>query len=174
MDDALLVRRFEGIGDLFRDGKRFDDWEGAPSDVFRQGGPIDQLHHQGLDATLFFEPVNLGDVGVVQRGEQLRFALQPAEALGIARKRVREHLHRDAAFEPGVCRSVYLPHRAGADEGGDLKWTDSGPGSKSQVWRIIRGGEEDSGGSLRSAILAAPNRDDVLDRGESRATCVRN
>ena len=50
------------------------------------------------------QPVNGGDVGVVQRGEQLRLALEAAHPLGVDRKRGGEDLDGDVAVEARVAR----------------------------------------------------------------------
>ena len=46
MDDALLVRGFEGFGDLLRDRKRLIDRNRPLRDAVGQRRPLDQLHHQ--------------------------------------------------------------------------------------------------------------------------------
>jgi hypothetical protein len=99
MDDALVVRGFEGFGDLTRDGQRFVDRKGpspesrAPSrDQIGERRPFDQLHHERLEPVGLFEPVDGGDVGMIQRGEDFGFALEPREALGIASDRFGQTL----------------------------------------------------------------------------------
>ena len=47
MDDPLLVCRFEGLGDLLRDGKRVVDRDRATRDPLRQILAFDELHHEG-------------------------------------------------------------------------------------------------------------------------------
>ena len=49
-------------------------------------GPFDQLEDEGVHAVGFFEAVDRADVGMVQRREHLRFALEAREAIGIARE----------------------------------------------------------------------------------------
>ena len=55
----------------------------------RQILALDQLHHQRADAVGFLEAVDVRDVRMVERGERLRFALEPRQPLGIVRKRRR-------------------------------------------------------------------------------------
>ena len=52
---------------------------------------------------------------MIERGEHLRFALEPREPSGIARERLRQDLDRDLAIELGVARAVDLAHAAGAE-----------------------------------------------------------
>ena len=79
-----------------------------------------------------------GDVGMVQRREGLRFALEPREPFGVVRERVRQELDRDVAIQLRVARSVHLSHAAFADLRGDFVDAEAGAGSKGQVCRIIR------------------------------------
>ena len=46
MDDALLVRRFERLGDLLRDRQRLVERNRPLRDAVGQRRPLDQLHHQ--------------------------------------------------------------------------------------------------------------------------------
>ena len=46
MHDPLLMRGFERLGDLPRDGQRFIDRNRALRDSVGERRPLDQLHHQ--------------------------------------------------------------------------------------------------------------------------------
>ena len=61
------------------------------------------------------EPVDRGDVRVVEGGEEVRLALEAAEALGVLRDLGRQHLDRDVAAEVRVGGAVDLAHAAGAE-----------------------------------------------------------
>ena len=61
------------------------------------------------------EAVDRRDVRMVERGEDLRLALEAREPLGIARERVGQNLQRDVAVELGVAGPIDLAHPAGAD-----------------------------------------------------------
>ena len=84
MDDPLLMRRFEGFGDLSGDRQRGFDCHRPLADEVRQGRPLDQFEDQRseLAALGLFQPVDVPDVGMVQRGEDLGFALEPGQAVG--------------------------------------------------------------------------------------------
>jgi len=73
------------------------------------------------------------DVGVVERREHLRLALEPRHAFGIRGERVRQDLDRDLAPERRVRRSVDLAHSAFADRRDDFVDAESGAGSESQI-----------------------------------------
>ena len=53
--------------------------------------------------------------GWLSDGEDFGFALEAGEPLGIARKRVGQHLDRDVAIELRVGRPIHLAHAARAD-----------------------------------------------------------
>ena len=63
---------------------------------------LDKLHDERADITRLLEPVDDRDVGVVQRGQGLGFALEPREAIRVGGERLGEDLDRDVAIEPGV------------------------------------------------------------------------
>jgi len=66
MNDSLLVRRFQRLGDLFRDRQPFIDRDRAARNALGQIVAIDQFHHERVHAGGFLEPVDRGDVGMVQ------------------------------------------------------------------------------------------------------------
>ena len=80
------------------------------------------------------------DVRVVQRGERLRFAREPGQAIGVVRKRIRQHLQRDIAIELGVAGAPHLAHSAFADLSRDFVDAEAGTGSEGHVLWIIRAG----------------------------------
>ena len=43
MNDPMLVRRFERLRDLARDGQRLIEWNGAVRDPIRQRWSLDEL-----------------------------------------------------------------------------------------------------------------------------------
>ena len=47
VDDPLLVRGFERLGDLLRDGQRVVERHGSARDALRQIVAFDELHHEG-------------------------------------------------------------------------------------------------------------------------------
>ena len=76
---------------------------------------FDQLHHERGDAVLLFEPVDLRDVRMIERGERL--ALRARSARGAPDRRansVGQDLERDVAIELRIARAIDLPHAAGA------------------------------------------------------------
>jgi hypothetical protein len=64
--------------------------------------------------------VDAGDVGVVERGERLGFALEAPQPLLVVRELVGQDLDRHLALEPRVLGAVDLAHSAGAEGAEDL------------------------------------------------------
>ena len=120
MHDPLLVRGLERLGDLHRDGERRFERQGSARDPLGQRLPFDELHHQEVTAAGLLQPVERGDVGMIERGERLGFALEPRHAIGIGGDGVEQQLHGDAASELRIARAIHLAHPAGAERVDDL------------------------------------------------------
>src|SRR5438034_11272606 len=60
----------------------------------------------------FFQAVKDSDIGMVQRRQELRLALESDHALGVPSVDLREHLQRDVAVQTGVSGTVDLAHPA--------------------------------------------------------------
>ena len=130
MDDALLVRSVEGVGDLCGDGDRFRDGQslaaaGVCLDQLLQRLSLDELEDERGRAEGVLDPVDRADVRVVEGRQESRLPLEAGEALGVACERVGERLHRDVAAEPPVARAVDLTHATGADLLDDHVGTDA-------------------------------------------------
>ena len=88
MDDAVIVRALQGVGDLDGDGNRLVERNRRDCDPVRQRRPLDELHGERAEVALaFLEAEDLRDVGMVERRERLRFALETREPIGIAGQR---------------------------------------------------------------------------------------
>ena len=81
----------------------------------------------------FFEAVDRGDVGMIQRRERLRFAREPREPIGIVRERVRQDLDRDVAIQLRVARAIHLAHAAFADLRGDFVDAEARAGGRGPI-----------------------------------------
>ena len=64
VNDSLVVRRFERIGDLPRDLQRLADRQRAAGDSLGEVLPFDQLHHQR--GRRIEDAVYLGDVRMIE------------------------------------------------------------------------------------------------------------
>ncbi len=130
MDDPLLVRCFESLGDLLRNGDGFIDGDRPLRDAVGERRPLDQLHHEGLHAVGVFEPMDLRDVGMIQRGQHFGFALEPRQAIRVGCNGFGQHLDRDLALQLRVGRLVHLAHAAHADLSGDFVRAETGSGGE--------------------------------------------
>ena len=150
MDDPLLVCRFEGLGDLLRDGQRLGDGNRALRNAIRERRPFDKLHHQRGGGACSLQAVYRRDARMIEGGEDLRFALKPYESLGITGDRRWQHLDSDRTLQVGVGGLVDLAHAAHADLGDDFIRAEAGTRSQGHfVWII---GAELQRGSDRSSV----------------------
>ena len=66
MDDPLLVRRLERLGDLLRHRQRLVDGNGPLRDPIGERRAFDQLHDQGVQAVGILEAMDLRDVRMIE------------------------------------------------------------------------------------------------------------
>ena len=76
----LLVRGFERVGDLPRDPQRLVQREGGPGQAVGERRRPRPAPGPGTRAAGLFEAVDAGDVRMVERGEDLRLALEAVPA----------------------------------------------------------------------------------------------
>ena len=136
MDDPLFVRRFDRDGDLLRDGQRLGQRNGASIEPRRQRRAFDKLHDEGVRRAGVLEPIHVCDVGMVERAEHLRFAMESREPIGIGGEGVWQDFQRDISGELAVTGPIHLAHAAPADDLDNLVGSD--PGS----WRQRHCGSE--------------------------------
>ena len=86
----------------------------AARDPLRQGFARNELHLDDARSSRLLEPEQRGDVGVIERSEHTRFALEAREPVGVGRERVVQHLEGDLAPEPHILGSKHLSHAARA------------------------------------------------------------
>ena len=96
--------------------------------VFVERVALHQLHHQRQHAVLLLEAEERGDVGMVERGEDARLALEPRHALRVGDERLGQRLQSDVAAQVRIMRPVDLTHAAGAQRAADLVGTDAAAG----------------------------------------------
>ena len=78
-----------------------------------------ELHDEIEGAVGFFQSVNRGDVGMIQRREELRFSPEPIDAQLIVCERFGQDLDGDVALELPIARGVNLAHAACAKQAQD-------------------------------------------------------
>ena len=96
----LLVRGFERVGDLPGDGQRVGRAGNGPrATPIRQRLALDELEHERGHAVDVLEAVDRGDVRVVQRRQDLRFAFEAGEPLRIPSESNGQDLDRHLAAQ---------------------------------------------------------------------------
>ena len=138
MDDPLLVRRFERLGDLPARSAAPRRAESAPARSRSASvGPSTSSITRARDAVRLFEAVNLRDVGMVQRRERLRFALEACQPVGVAGKGVGQDLDARPG-DPSLVsrRAIDLAHAALADLGGDFVRAEPSASCQGHVKRL--------------------------------------
>ena len=78
-----------------------------------------------VEPSTCFEAVNLSDVGVVQRRQDLCFALEAGQPVGVVGKMVRQQLQRDVSLQPRVAAAKHHAHAAFAERRRDFVGTDA-------------------------------------------------
>ena len=134
MHDALLVRGLERVGDLPRDRQRLVERDGATRDALRQVLALDELHHQSDGAAGVLEPVDAGDVRVIERREHFRFTLEARQPLAVAGDVGGQHLDGDFAFQLRIARAIHRAHSSFAEQRDDVVGAEARPGRDVQ-WR---------------------------------------
>jgi hypothetical protein len=61
------------------------------------------------------QPVNVGDVRVVERRKHLGFALKAGHTIGVCRKGLRQDFDGHVALQSTIPRAIHLAHAARAD-----------------------------------------------------------
>ncbi len=84
MDDAFRVSGIEGVGDFDGEGENFGGLHGATRDAMFQRHAFEVFHGDEGLAVLLANVVDRTDVGVVERGGGLGFALEARKRLRVA------------------------------------------------------------------------------------------
>ena len=107
--DVFPVGLLQAFSDLAANGERFRQWQGACA---REGLARHQLHHETMYAAGFLHPVNGGNVGMIQRGQQTGLAPEARQAVRITREGRRKNFERDITTQFGIAGAIYFPHSA--------------------------------------------------------------
>ncbi len=125
MDDPFFVRGFECIGDLLR----------VVEGGLKRERPLErstrhQLHHKSANAVRLLNSIDLGDVGVVERRQNLRFAFEAGEPFGIFSESGRQNLDGDFTVEFGVAGEINFAHASRAQRRKDSVGSQVSPGGE--------------------------------------------
>ena len=108
MHDALLMRHIEGSGDLVGICERRIERHRTAADDFSERFAFDQLHHQRA----VFDAVDGGDVGMVQRSENLSLAGEASQPLSFMGESGWQDFEGYMAFEYRVAGAIDFAHAA--------------------------------------------------------------
>jgi hypothetical protein len=126
--DPGAVCRVQRARQLSRDRQRLGNRQGATLQPDVQSVAVDELHDEGERARssrkigwYLFDPVNLRDVLMVERGQDLCLAPKSREPLVVVRDIRGQHLDGDIPVQAQVARTVHGAHAAFAELGEDLE-----------------------------------------------------
>src|SRR6516162_4727296 len=130
MDDPLVVRGLERGRDLPRDRQRLVEWNRPSRDPLVEVLAVDEFEHEELRAVGFIETVDRTNVRVIEGGEDVCFATEAGDTLGIAREARGQDLQRDVTSELDIFRAIHLPHAACTEGRDDFIDTEPSAGTK--------------------------------------------
>ena len=90
-----------------------------------------------MDPVRVLESVDVRDVGMVERRQHLRFAVEARQSLRVVGEDVRENFDRDVTVQLRVARPIDLAHAAGPEGGQDFVRAEAGSGGQGHArrWR---------------------------------------
>ena len=125
MDDPFVMRGLARAGNLPRDRQSIREWQrardtGGSLKLLGQRDAVDEFEHQRTHTGTFLETVNGGDVRMVERGEDSRFALETRQPLGGTGQRLGQNLDRHIAAQSRIAGAVDFAHPAHANHRTEL------------------------------------------------------
>ncbi len=160
MNHALLVSRLERRGDLLRDRQRLLHRNRPLVNPIRERRPFDQFQHERVHATRFLQAVNRTDIRMIQRGQNLRFALEARQPIDIEGEDGREDLECDVAIQGGIAALIDLSHPAAADKSGDMEMASE----DSTCAEAVAGGR----GGIEQGVFCRISREHPGDGGDQQ------
>src|SRR5262245_42820579 len=103
---------FKSFGDLSGHIERVVCGERTRPQPLSERFAVDELEHQELGVVRFLQPINSGNVWMVERGKHLRFATEARHAFWIDGEGLGENLQRDFTTEVRIARTIHLTHSA--------------------------------------------------------------
>src|SRR5580704_1052368 len=124
MDDAPIVRIFQGFDNLLSDRDRFFERDPSSFDAIRQRRSFDEREHQSTRVFGVYNSVNVSDVRMIERCQHFGFALEASHAIAIAQERRGQYFQRYVTLERRVACAVNLAHATLTEQGEDLVVTE--------------------------------------------------
>ena len=123
MHDPVVVGGLKGVRNLDRNLERLTNGQPATGEADGQIVAVHELHHQS--GGRFDNTVHLCEGGIVQRGENLRLALETSTTFRVLGKKIGKDFDRHVAMQLAVASAVHLPHSAGPKRGEDFVWAQA-------------------------------------------------
>jgi hypothetical protein len=114
MDDSLLVRRIQRVGNVDAQIEQEFEVQRAALDGVLQRLAVETLHRKVGVAVFPADIVNRANVGMIQRGRRLRLAAKPFERHLISAQIFRQEFQRNKSVKPRVFGFVDNAHAAAA------------------------------------------------------------
>jgi hypothetical protein len=137
MNDPFLVRRLNGVDDLAGDAQRLVNSQPRALrrvELLGERLAIHELEDDVRDASPRIAPLleakDLGDVWMIERGQQLRLAREARSALRISDEGVGQDFDGDVAIELGIASAIHLAHSASPKRAEDLVRTEPHSGGQ--------------------------------------------
>ena len=99
VDDALLVRRTHRIGEGNGQLEELVQRQALLRDQLRERLPLDQLHRDEVDSLHLLHRIDVDDVGMVERRQHFRLALETRHPIAIGGELVGQNLERDVSID---------------------------------------------------------------------------
>jgi hypothetical protein len=110
VDDAVLMRRVEAVGDLHGQLQQVFGREGLLAQVMLERAALHQLHDDELLAVVLADVEDGADAGMIQRARQPRLALEAFGRARLRQQRRGQEFDRHLATEPGVLGAIHDTH----------------------------------------------------------------
>src|SRR5262249_30712442 len=115
MDHSFFVRRLQCFYNLRCNRQCVVQRQRTASNPLRQRLAGCKLHDEEFPSAGFFEPMNCGNVRMIQRSQHACFTLESSKTLGVTRECFGQDLDRHTSTEFGVAGLIDLAHSAGAE-----------------------------------------------------------
>jgi hypothetical protein len=133
VDDSFGMGGIEGVGDFDGECENQFGFQRTIADPVLECKAVQKLHGDEGLAILFADVVDGANVGVIQRGRSLSFALKAGERLWVARNVIGKKLEGDEAMQPRVFRFIDDTHPTTAEL---LDDAIVGDGLADHIWAI--------------------------------------
>jgi hypothetical protein len=109
------MRSFHSLSNLTANLQSLFNRDWTFSNLLSQGLSGDQLQGKETHTIYLFQAIDGGDVGVIERGQELGFPLKSSQPLRIFGELLRQNLDGNFTAQVGVLGPIHFSHAALAD-----------------------------------------------------------